>query len=154
MGHPDPAPLTAQDVADYFLSRVDEIHGDNLSNLKLQKLLYYAQGFHLAMVGSPLFDDAIMAWNYGPVVPDIYHRYKPHGAGAIPRPEDFDAARFPAEVVAVLDEVNDVYGQFSAVRLMQLTHEEPPWRTTAINHVIDPAKMRDYFVTQVADGQS
>ena len=49
----------------------------------------------------------------------------------------------------VLDEVASVYGQFSATRLMQLTHEEPPWRTTPINQVIDRAKMTAYFKTQL-----
>src|SRR5450631_518283 len=59
--------LTARAVADYFLSLVDEEAGDSLSNLKLQKLVYYAQGFSLALTGKRLFDEAIEAWEHGPV---------------------------------------------------------------------------------------
>ncbi len=47
--------LTAFQIADYFLTLVDDEAGDGLSNLKLQKLVYYAQGFHLALTGKPLF---------------------------------------------------------------------------------------------------
>ena len=78
--------ITAQDVADYFLFLVDDPSGDNLSNLKLQKLVYYAQGFYLAIHDRPLFDDAICAWEHGPVVPSLYRRYKKYGSGGIPAP--------------------------------------------------------------------
>ncbi len=64
------------DVAEYFLSLADEEAGDFLSNLKLQKLVYYAQGFHLALFNRPLFMAAIHAWQHGPVVPELYHAYK------------------------------------------------------------------------------
>ncbi len=54
--------LTCFDVADYFLSRCDEDSGDAISNLKLQKLVYYAQGFSLALLGEPLFQNKMEAW--------------------------------------------------------------------------------------------
>lgn len=50
--------------------------GELMTNLKLQKMLYYQQGFHLAYFGTPLFDDEIEAWMYGPVVPSVYNHYK------------------------------------------------------------------------------
>ena len=65
--------ISCQDVANYFLSLCDEDAGDLISNLKLQKLVYYAQGFHLAISGEPLFDEKIMAWEHGPVIPQLYH---------------------------------------------------------------------------------
>ena len=46
-------------------------NGELVSNLKLQKLLYYVQGFHLAVFGEPLFEEEIEAWMYGPVVPSV-----------------------------------------------------------------------------------
>jgi uncharacterized phage-associated protein len=70
------ATMKAQDVAEYFLTLVDDEAGDSLSNLKLQKLVYYAQGFHLALTEKPLFDEAIEAWEHGPVVPGLYHKLK------------------------------------------------------------------------------
>ena len=80
--------ITCPDVAKYFLSNVDEEAGDMVSNLKLQKLVYYAQRFHLAIFGKPLFNEEIEAWAHGGlVVPDLYHRYKEHSASGIPCPE-------------------------------------------------------------------
>ena len=55
--------------------------GDLMTNLRLQKLLYFAQGWHLARFGRPLFDASIEAWPYGPVVPEVYRAYKEYGAG-------------------------------------------------------------------------
>ncbi len=66
------AKYRAKEVADYSLGSVEPDSGDNLSNLKLQKLVAYAQGFHLAMKdGEPLFDEPIEAWAHGPVIPSM-----------------------------------------------------------------------------------
>lgn len=61
--------MKALDVAKYFLflARNREA-GDTISNLKIQKMLYYAQGYSLALFNKPLFDDRIEAWKHGPVV--------------------------------------------------------------------------------------
>ena len=85
----------AETIAKWFLARnkydVDMGHGDELiSNLKLQKLLYYAQGCVLAITGNILFNDDIEAWEHGPVVPTIYHLYKTFGRSGIEFDEDFD----------------------------------------------------------------
>ena len=56
--------LTAEDTAAYFLALVEEDEGELMSHLKLQKLCYYAQGFHLAITGYPLFTDRIEAWTH------------------------------------------------------------------------------------------
>src|SRR4051794_29818552 len=82
--------LTADQVADYFLAHVDEESGDNITHLKLQKLLYYAQGFHLAIQGEPLFAEPIEAWEHGPVVCRVYHKVKYCGNRPIDRPDDFE----------------------------------------------------------------
>ena len=145
--------ITARDVADYFLAHVDEESGDNISNLKLQKLLYYAQGFHLALFGEPLFDDAIVAWQHGPVVADLYHTFKEFGAGAIPPPESFDTAKYSPKITELLDEVLEVYGQFSALRLRSMTHDEAPWSQTSMKCSIPHDLMRDYFKTLVVNGK-
>ena len=52
----------ALDIANKIISKTDLEHGDTISNLKLQKMLYYQQGFHLAYFGTPLFDEDIVAW--------------------------------------------------------------------------------------------
>ncbi|MEM1239463.1 MAG: type II toxin-antitoxin system antitoxin SocA domain-containing protein [Cyanobacteria bacterium P01_H01_bin.26] len=142
--------FSALDIANYYLCQTDEDAGDLISNLKLQKLLYYAQGFHLAINDSHLFPEDIKAWEHGPVVPDVYHRFKHHGSSAILAPEDMDFSIFDPETTELLDEVYRVYGQFSAWKLRNMTHGESPWQETPINEIISPQKMQAYFKTQLA----
>ncbi|OQY42717.1 MAG: hypothetical protein B6240_13665 [Desulfobacteraceae bacterium 4572_87] len=54
---------------------LDEEAGDLISNLKLQKLVYYAQGFYLALYDEPLFNEPIEAWTHGPVIRELYRSY-------------------------------------------------------------------------------
>lgn len=72
---------SAIDVARYFLAQSDPDAGDTMSNLKLQKLLYYAQGVTLALTEKPLFSDPLEAWLQGPVVPSVFRKYKEAGSG-------------------------------------------------------------------------
>lgn len=143
-------PMTAHDVARYFVSLVDEEAGDSISNLKVQKLLYYAQGFHLAMYEKPLFPDKIKAWMYGPVVPQVYHLYRDHGSDPI-TVEKVDLEKYPEETRELLDEVYSVYGQFTASKLRNMTHQEPPWRDTPQPEEISQEKMKKFFKTLVIE---
>jgi len=118
---------SCHDVAKFFLSQACVEAGDLVSNLKLQKLVYYAQGFHLAIHDKPLFEEPIEAWMHGPVVPTLYHHYKTHGQAAIPLPDDYDQTAFSTEELELLNEVQRMYGQYSAWRLREMTHEEAPW---------------------------
>lgn len=147
--------MNVHDVAKYFLSKVDEDAGDGISNLKLQKLVYYAQGFHLAIHGRPLFSDRIEAWEHGPVVPELYHVYKSHGSGNIPTPRDFDPEDVDPEVARLLDDVYSVFGQYSAWKLRNMTHEEQPWKEAyheaARGRVISHPALRAYFKDYVTE---
>ena len=140
--------MPAHDVAKYFVSLVDDDAGDSISNLKLQKLLYYAQGAHLALHGGPLFPEPIEAWTHGPVVPYVYRQYKQHGGEPIPI-EKVDLNIYTGPVREVLDEVNEVFGQFSALKLRAMTHNEAPWMQTARGEVISLDIMREFFKTMV-----
>ena len=124
-----------------------------LSNLKLQKLVYYAQGFHLAIHGKQQFPQAIEAWEHGPVVPWLYRQLRQHGAEPVPRPENgIDSSKYPAEVRELLDDVWSVYGQYSAANLRPITHAEPAWKEA---HAMGPSSpiseqtMKEYFSTQL-----
>ena len=139
---------SASDVAQYFLSLVDEDEGDFISNLKLQKLLYYAQGMHLAMFDEPLFDEHIEAWAHGPVVRKVYDEYAICGANPIPRPSELNLEMLDQDMRDFLDEVYSVFGQYDAWKLREMTHEEPPWRDTykeGQNKIIPHARMKEYF---------
>ena len=143
-------PVTAMDVAEYFLALQDEDAGDLISNMKLQKLLYYAQGLHLAMTQRPLFSEAIEAWQHGPVVPDIYHAFKKYGAQPIPASNDMAFSQYDEATTGFLNEVYDVFGQFSAWKLRNMTHEEPPYRD-AENGVISHDDMQAYFCRYIKE---
>ena len=91
------------DVADFFVYLANQLEDDQISNLKLNKLLYYAQGTHLARTGKPLFENAIEAWQYGPVVPEVYQKYKACGKNPIPSPDgDIDRSKYSPEELETL----------------------------------------------------
>lgn len=138
-------------IADYFLAQISEECGDTISNLKLQKLVYYAQGFHLAVTGKPLFREQIKAWEHGPVVPQLWHRFKDYGAGALPKPKKVDFKSLSVDERELLDEVYKVFGQYSAWKLRNMTHAEPTWKDTPRGEVISHKAMREYFKTMVVD---
>jgi len=118
------ADTTARLVADYFLSFFAE-HGDPVTNLKLQKLLYYAQAWYLALYDAPLFDEGIEAWVHGPVVPPIYVAFRDLGWRPIPPPINGGTLHDRPEEHA--REVIEAYGGFSAYQLERMTHQEYPW---------------------------
>jgi uncharacterized phage-associated protein len=144
--------ISSKQAAEYFLGLSEPEYGDIVSNLKLQKLVYYAQGFHLAIYDKPLFDEPIAKWEHGPVVESLYHEYKKYGSNAIPIPEAVDTSIFSDEQKELLNEVFEVYGQFAAWKLRCMTHEEPPWKQAQINGVIDRELMKEYFKTQLDKG--
>lgn len=142
--------LSAKNVAEYFLYKASlEEEAELITPLKLQKLLYYAQGFFLAIYSKPLFHERVEKWKHGPVVPEVYHLYKENGGNAIPSPLKIDLTIFDDKTIELLDEVYRVYGQFSAFALKNLTHQEPPWLTTEYSCEIKHEKMKDYFKTQI-----
>ena len=143
--------FSAITVAHALISLTDPEKGDTTSNLKVQKLLYYTQGVHLALHNVPLFDEEIVSWQYGPVVPQVYNEFKVYGSGAITISEKFDFSIFNKEALEVLIEVHTVYGQFSAIKLMNMTHEEPPYNNTPLKSVITHKELKKYFKTQLED---
>ena len=136
---------SASQIAQYFLRQADPDEGDTISNLKLQKLLYYAQGLYLGLYGVPLFRERVEAWIHGPAVSDVYHQYKEYGWNAIPCPTGFDPETIDPDTREFLDDVWDVYGQFSAGKLRQMIHRERPWTETPIEREISHDKLHQYF---------
>jgi uncharacterized phage-associated protein len=141
----------AIDIAKKIISLSNPEIGDIMSNLKLQKLLYYAQGFHLAMYDAPIFAEDIRAWQYGPVVPEVYSEFKKFGSGSIDVLSLVGAVELDERENSLIIDVWNVYGQYSAFRLMEFTHEEPPWKSTPLNQVISHDKLREYFITQIVE---
>lgn len=130
-----------------------EDDGELVSNLKLQKLLYYMQGFHLAVFNTPLFEEEIEAWMYGPVVPCVYNEYARFGRGGIEIPEE-EPIQLSKKEEDLFYDVMKIYGEYSAIGLMNLTHKAGPWKhmIPGPGHVISHRKLRNFFVTQVEEG--
>jgi len=136
------------DIAHYFLLIDDQHDGGGISNLKLQKLVYYAQGFHLALFARPLFQNDIEAWTHGPVTPDLYHQHKAHKKQAIPLDRTFDTNSLTTDEKELMDEIYEVFGQFTAWKLRDMTHEEAPWLDN-MNNVIPHDDLEKYFKTRL-----
>ena len=97
-----------------ILEAADE---DALTNLKVQKLCYYAAGLIAAVRGQggkPLFREQIEAWQHGPVVPTEYFRFSQFGGSAIPPQVNFDDELIEPRDLAVSNDVYGYYGQYSA----------------------------------------
>ena len=141
---------SASEIAKWFLSRNNEDYklgntDELISNLKLQKLLYYAQGCVLAITDKPLFNDNIVAWEHGPVVPSVYHEYKNNGKSGIEFNENYDRSSIGQQLNDILESVYAEFGQYSARKLRNMTHEETPYIKTCKNDVIDNNLIKSYF---------
>lgn len=136
-------------VSDALISRCRE-RGLSVSNLMLQKLLYYSQAWHLALGNAPLFEDEIEAWVHGPVVPLVFRRFKVYKWDPI-------TERVPtcsdASLIQFLDSIISLYGKYSAKDLERLTHNEAPWTNARVglspdepsSKVIPKEDIRSYF---------
>lgn len=146
---------TADNVARWILSRnkVRELGGeaDLISNLKLQKLLYYAQGMYLALYDELLFADEIVAWRHGPVVESVFDKYKVNGSDAIKTFEP-PTENFSYNEEATLQFTQEAFGQFSAWKLADMVHAETPWQETPLNEIITRDKIQQYFSANYIEG--
>ena len=148
---PPAADSNVRKVADFLVRFCDE-HGDAITNLRLQKYLYYAQGWFLAFYDRPLFDEDLQAWVHGPAHPGTYGRFK-HNRWQ-PISDDVGSPELPDIVWDHLVEVHSAYGKFSAWDLERMTHAEEPWREARGNlpedessqAVISVESMRRYFL--------
>lgn len=113
--------ITAQLAAKYIV----QTSNAPVSNLKLQKLLYYAQGWSLGLNGTPLFQDEIQAWIHGPVVPTAFYEFRHFGWNPIVIPQE--TLRIDTPLAGHLKSVLNAYGKFSAVQLEAISHDEAPW---------------------------
>jgi len=120
--------ININQLADYFIVSIDRDSGESLTNLKLQKLAYYSQAWHIAIYDSPLVEEEFEAWAHGPVSPTLYRRFSDYGFNAIPssaivtRPSELSA-----EITSYLEQVWARYGDIGAKALERLTHSEDPW---------------------------
>lgn len=133
----------------YLLAKMDEEAGDVMTLPVLQKLLYYSQGFSLAITGKPLFEEDFEVWQMGPVIPALFEKYGKEPGFGILTPSETRAPGLTAEEKDVLDQVYFVYGQFSGWKLRDLVLADPLIAGAPIRSVIPKAAMRDAFLTRL-----
>ena len=108
-------------VAEWFL------HKKSFTHKQLQKLCYYAQAWHCALLGRPLFAEEFQAWIHGPVCPKLYPHYADYRWNKIPRLAG-TSPKFSAETTDILRAVYNTYAKFDGAQLETLTHSELPWQ--------------------------
>ena len=133
------------DIANKLLALADDCCGELMSNMKLQKMLYYQQGYHLALFDEPLFEDDFEAWMYGPAVPIVYEYYEMNGNNGI-QPQK-TAIKLTNKEEALFYEVYRIYRIYSAIGLMNLSQSEKPWKSVPIGtgNVISKSSLKMFF---------
>lgn len=134
--------INAKAAANYFLDKGQEKCAP-IDHMKLQKLVYFAHGWYMGFCDEPLIEEDIQAWEFGPVIPTIYHEFKHFGPNAISgRAVEYDAGigAYAPSIQGIenetivkhfLDEAWRLYGGYSSYRLSTMTHEPgTPWQVT------------------------
>jgi len=126
-----PASVIAYD----FVKRgIDE--GNPVTQMKLQKLIFFAHGLHLASQDAPLTKEYFQAWKFGPVIPNVYHEYKLYGSAPIIETDLilFQSKRTPdtdcidKESLEMIDVAWQTLNKFTAIQLSNWTHNaDSPW---------------------------
>jgi uncharacterized phage-associated protein len=143
------------DIAEYFIWIANET-GSFISNLKLQKLVYYAQAWHIALHDNPLFEEDFEAWVHGPVIPSLYQKYESFRWQPI---SEAVAPELPDDISQFLDEVAEEYFACDTYELEQMTHAEDPWNWARgdlasdepSNEVIKKEWMKEFYGARVEE---
>lgn len=146
--------VNAIKVAEWFL------HKKSFNHKQLQKLCYYAQAWHLALLNRSLFNENIQAWVHGPVIPSVYHNYVRHGWEKIKKLPG-ESPEFPSDTLDVLKAVYVTYSKLDGGQLEILTHSELPWQEARGNlkpyepsqNVISVETMRTYYAEKYRQAQ-
>ena len=145
---------SVHDVARYILRKAGP-----MSAMKLQKLAYYAQAWHLVWDEEPLFPERIEAWANGPVVPVLYREHR--GDFKLDRWRLGSIQSLTASECETIAIIIDHYGDKPAHWLSELTHKESPWREARQglppgargDAEITHAAMSEYYGSLVAGGE-
>ena len=143
----------ALSVARFIVDYCNSIKS-GISNLKLQKILYFVQADFLVSTPqhTPCFSDEIEAWDFGPVVPSVYHHYKVYGSSIIPSDQNDPFLPFYIKIKPddeqMITAMIDALIPYSASQLVAITHNQSPWQNAYIrglNNVISKESIKTFF---------
>lgn len=153
------------DVSRYIINYCNE-KGYPISNLKLQKLLYFVQAYFLVKLPEPCFEEEIVAWALGPVVVEAYKEFKEFGSNNIPTVRYYfskkinnEGSVFQPNLIlyqsdisendkTVLKNILNTYGGYPASRLVEITHRQDPWKNAYVpncSNIITKQSIIDFF---------
>lgn len=153
----------ALDVARYIINYSCKID-KKVTNLKLQKLLYYVQAAFLQEQENKCFEDELLNWDYGPVVRAVYDEFKYLGSAELDFQESYKTIEFDENIQnikmydkkfdetllkdddkSLIDKVIESYRDKDAFFMVKKTHEEEPWKETKRNNYIETECIRTYY---------
>lgn len=115
--------VNVSDVANFLVLSSKPEEEDFMTNLRVNKLLYFIQGCYLSRKNEPLFEENFEAWKLGPVIPSIYNRYKVYGNNPITKESVTEDIELPRDVMMVITDVLREYGKYTTRKLVAITHE-------------------------------
>ena len=118
---------SAHQIARFIISWCNHHHLP-VTNLKLQKLLYFVQGEYARMCDDRLIQDDFYAWQLGPVIPDVYFKYSIFSSSAIPTIKHENEEVFPQQVVISIENILRKYARYSTWTLVDMSHAQDPWK--------------------------
>lgn len=153
----------AIDLARYIINYYEN-NDSGISNLKLQKVLYFLQAEWMVAFNKPLFKDKIEAWDFGPVIPNVYKEFRVYGAGFIPEIkrywiyEDkekwwtYKQVEYKDKVLMkdkiYIDEMLNKLKNYPSLELVKITQNQNPWADIYSKYnlnEITPQALYEYF---------
>lgn len=137
---------SAMQVANAFIQKAQDGKIPDLTPMKLQKLMFFAQSWYLKRNRQPLIDDNFVRWQYGPVIPSVYYEFSNFGSQIITQPATNPFGIIESNLTAIddtfIDEVIRTYGNFDGWKLSVMTHQpKTAWSMGVIGSVITPVEM-------------
>ncbi len=145
----------AIEIARWFINRVDRAAGEAMTHLKVQKLLYFADAYHMANFNKSIFEEQFEAWAHGPVVTEVWRQFKSYQWDAIKLQPP--AKIRDAELLNYLETVYEKFGKLGAKRLEEITHEHAPWKDARgnlppeakCNAIISKIAIMDFYAERI-----
>ena len=148
----------ARAVANRLLDLAEE-DGNRLTPMQALKLVYFCHAWMLAVRDRPLIEQPVEAWQYGPVVSDVYHSFKKHRHDYITSRARVPTAKFDLDEEDIIQQVYRKYGYLSGFRLSQLSHVpgspwEQVWETNREDSIIPNGMIKDYYSQKLYEAKN
>lgn len=145
---------SALDIAKYVIYKTNE-NNKEITQLKLQKILYFIEAYYMvAYDKKELYKEDFYAWLYGPMVKEVYNKYKVFMCDSIPTEDDSENIILPEDVVESVDFVLDTFGKYTVRQLIQIIHiKDSPWDNTDKKEIISKISTKSWFKEKFATNE-